>query len=44
MRLILGLVEAREIDREHSQAELSFWLARHAWRVTQASPRLTTGP
>ena len=27
----VGLVEVREIDREHSQAELSFWLARGAW-------------
>jgi RimJ/RimL family protein N-acetyltransferase len=27
----LGLVEIREIDREHSQAELSFWLAHRAW-------------
>ncbi|MGB5615209.1 MAG: GNAT family protein [Desulfobacterales bacterium] len=26
-----GLVELRDIDREHSQAELSFWLAVGAW-------------
>lgn len=26
-----GLVEVRDIDREHSQAELSFWLAVEAW-------------
>lgn len=26
-----GLVELRDIDREHSQGELSFWLALEAW-------------
>ena len=26
-----GLIEIRDIDREHEQAELSFWLARTAW-------------
>ena len=26
-----GLIELRDIDREHSQAELSFWLAVDAW-------------
>ncbi len=26
-----GLVEVREIDREHSQGELSFWLVEEAW-------------
>ncbi len=26
-----GLVAVREIDREHSQGELSFWLAVEAW-------------
>lgn len=26
-----GLVEVRDIDREHSQAELSFWLAPKLW-------------
>ncbi|MCU7846002.1 MAG: GNAT family N-acetyltransferase [Candidatus Thiodiazotropha sp. (ex Monitilora ramsayi)] len=26
-----GLVEMRDIDREHSQGELSFWLAVEAW-------------
>ena len=26
-----GLIEVRDIDREHSQAELSFWLAVEAW-------------
>jgi len=30
-RTFVGLVEIREIDREHSQAELSFWLAQTAW-------------
>jgi ribosomal-protein-alanine N-acetyltransferase len=26
-----GLIEVREIDQEHAQAELSFWLAIEAW-------------
>jgi RimJ/RimL family protein N-acetyltransferase len=26
-----GLIEIREIDREHSQAELSFWLTTSRW-------------
>jgi len=26
-----GLVEVRDIDREHSQGELSFWLTAEAW-------------
>ncbi len=26
-----GLVEVRDIDREHSQGELSFWLTLEAW-------------
>jgi RimJ/RimL family protein N-acetyltransferase len=26
-----GLVEVRDIDRDHSQGELSFWLAVEAW-------------
>ncbi len=26
-----GLVEGHDIDREHSQGELSFWLAAEAW-------------
>jgi len=26
-----GLIEVREIDQEHTQAELSFWLAIEAW-------------
>jgi ribosomal-protein-alanine N-acetyltransferase len=26
-----GLVEVRDIDREHSQAELSFWLVAETW-------------
>ncbi len=26
-----GVVEVRDIDREHSQGELSFWLAVEAW-------------
>ncbi len=29
--LFCGLVEVRDIDREHSQAELSFWLSVKAW-------------
>jgi [ribosomal protein S5]-alanine N-acetyltransferase len=28
-REFCGVIEVREIDREHSQAELSFWLAAH---------------
>ena len=27
----LGIVELRAIETEHSQGELSFWLAKHAW-------------
>lgn len=27
----LGLIELRAIETEHSQAELSFWLAKSAW-------------
>ncbi len=30
-RRFCGLVEVRDIDREHSQGELSFWLAVEAW-------------
>jgi RimJ/RimL family protein N-acetyltransferase len=30
-RFLRGLVEVRDIDREHSQAELSFWLAVESW-------------
>ena len=26
-----GLIEVRDIDNEHSQGELSFWLAKKAW-------------
>jgi RimJ/RimL family protein N-acetyltransferase len=26
-----GIIEVRDIDREHSQAELSFWLAVETW-------------
>lgn len=26
-----GIIEIRDIDREHAQAELSFWLAVEAW-------------
>ena len=26
-----GLIEVRDIDREHSQGEMSFWLAKKAW-------------
>ncbi len=29
--LFCGLVELRDIDREHSQGELSFWLTVDAW-------------
>ncbi len=40
-----GLVEVRDIDREHSQGELSFWLTVEAWgqgymsEVVQAAVR-----
>lgn len=27
----IGLIELRDIDHEHSQGELSFWLAKKAW-------------
>ena len=30
-KLFSGIIEIREIDAEHSQAELSFWLAVKAW-------------
>lgn len=30
-RSFFGLVEVRDIDREHSQAELSFWLTPEVW-------------
>lgn len=30
-RRFFGLVEVRDIDREHSQAELSFWMTVDAW-------------
>jgi len=30
-RSFFGLVEVRDIDREHSQAELSFWLTSEIW-------------
>lgn len=30
-RRFLGLIEVREIDSEHLQAELSFWLAVDSW-------------
>jgi RimJ/RimL family protein N-acetyltransferase len=30
-RGLCGLIEVRDIDREHSQAELSFWLAVEKW-------------
>lgn len=29
--LFCGIIEIRDIDREHSQAELSFWLAVEVW-------------
>ena len=28
---LVGIVEVREIEREHSQAEMSFWTAEGAW-------------
>jgi len=28
---LIGAIEIREIDREHLQAELSFWLMKSAW-------------
>ncbi|MEP0753326.1 GNAT family N-acetyltransferase [Trichocoleus sp. Lan] len=30
-RVFSGIIEVRDIEREHSQAELSFWLAVEAW-------------
>jgi [ribosomal protein S5]-alanine N-acetyltransferase len=30
-REFCGVIELREIDREHAQAELSFWLAPEVW-------------
>jgi [ribosomal protein S5]-alanine N-acetyltransferase len=30
-KILLGLIEIREIEQEHSQAELSFWLASKHW-------------
>jgi len=30
-RKFCGLIEIRSIDREHSHAELSFWLERESW-------------
>ncbi len=30
-RVFSGLIEVRDIEQEHSQAELSFWLAVEAW-------------
>lgn len=30
-REFCGVIEVREIDREHAQAELSFWLAPEVW-------------
>ena len=29
--LLIGVAELRDIDREHALAEISFWLATHAW-------------
>ncbi|MGG6262964.1 GNAT family N-acetyltransferase [Leptolyngbya sp. AN03gr2] len=29
--MLIGIIEIRDIEREHSQAELSFWLAVEAW-------------
>lgn len=28
---LIGRIEIREIEQEHSQSELSFWLAPEAW-------------
>jgi [ribosomal protein S5]-alanine N-acetyltransferase len=30
-REFIGVIEMREIDREHAQAELSFWLSPQVW-------------
>jgi [ribosomal protein S5]-alanine N-acetyltransferase len=30
-KVFYGVIEIRDIDREHSQGELSFWLAVEAW-------------
>jgi RimJ/RimL family protein N-acetyltransferase len=34
---LIGCIELREIEREHSQAELSFWIGREAWSQGYAS-------
>ena len=34
---LIGCVELREIDREHSQAELGFWIGQSAWGQGYAS-------
>lgn len=36
-----GVVALRDIDREHEQAELSFWLARAAWNQGYMSEVVT---
>jgi len=36
-RELIGCTELREIDPEHSQAELSFWIGRAAWGRGYAS-------
>ena len=36
-----GVVALRDIDREHEQAELSFWLARSAWNQGYMSEVVT---
>jgi [ribosomal protein S5]-alanine N-acetyltransferase len=35
-----GVIEIRDIEREHSQAELSFWLAVEVWRQGYMSEAL----
>ncbi|WP_088891590.1 GNAT family N-acetyltransferase [Leptolyngbya ohadii] len=37
---IIGAIEIREIDREHLQAELSFWLAKNFWKQGYMSETL----
>jgi [ribosomal protein S5]-alanine N-acetyltransferase len=39
-KLFSGIVEIRDIDREHCQAELSFWLAVEAWEQGYMSEAL----
>ena len=39
---LVGCVELRDVDREHSQAELSFWIGRPAWGRGYASEAART--